>query len=81
MRVYSEAGLDENVGGKLRDMRRAFRNSGEGRGQMRKRDAAHMMHELVDSLRTLIHTYDPQGNLRATTEEAQREFSFLTQPE
>ena len=55
VRIYGEAGLDQNVSQKLRDMRKAHRRGeGQGQGSARKRDASHMMHELVGSLRSLI---------------------------
>ena len=61
VRVYSESGLDEPVGARLKQVRQAHRarEAGEYGGRTRQRDSTHMMHELVESLRALLIAYEP----------------------
>lgn len=45
--IYSDAGIDENVRHKLKEVRRATRN-----------DKTHMIHEIADSLKELLNKID-----------------------
>lgn len=51
--VYGDAGIDEEVGAKLRTVRREHRKS-ESSPRRRRRDDSHLMNELMDSIRSFI---------------------------
>lgn len=74
--VYGDAGIDEEVGAKLRIVRRDHRKS-EGTPRQKRRDDSHLMNELMDSIRSLIGEAGEEEWSSAGAERLEREMQFM----